>query len=142
MTETATAWSATVPGTTSVGNLRRNKPFQPQTRLRNEHQFKLIWQSGINEVGRLMVLRALPAPDGQVRIAIVTSRRFSPRAVVRNRARRLLREACRQLFPELSPWWIVFLPRTNLKASVIHAVVPEARWLLGQAGIITEPPKP
>jgi len=66
-------------------------------------------------------------PDGQRRAAFLLSRRFDHNAVVRNRARRLLREVFRLLFPELPPVWMLFIPRQAIKEAKMQDVLSEAR---------------
>ena len=49
-----------------------------------------------------------------VKCGIICSRKFDKRAVRRNRARRLLREAFRQISEELPPMGIILIPRREI----------------------------
>jgi len=132
-----------VPGVVGVGTavcaptLRRWRPFTAETRLRNARQLQCVRENGTQETGRYLLVRAIASsPDGHPRLAIVISRRFSGKAVIRNRARRLLREAYRQLFPALRPAWILIVPRQAIKGRMFQDVQPEVRQLFRRAGLL------
>ncbi|OGV75405.1 MAG: hypothetical protein A3K19_12840 [Lentisphaerae bacterium RIFOXYB12_FULL_65_16] len=65
---------------------------------------------------------------------MVISRRYSLRAVDRNRARRLLREAYRVLFPRLLPAWLVLIPRHGIRRVKLSPVLAELEHLLNGLG--------
>ena len=107
------------------------KPFTRETRLRNSAQLRQVREQGEKMVGRLMMIRVLsPAPDQQLQTAIIISRHFSTKAVLRNRARRLFREAVRELFPELGVCWVTITPRQYIKGKMAPVVAAELRKLL------------
>ncbi len=110
---------------------RARKPFTRETRLRNSAQLQLVRGQGEKMVGRLMMVRVLsPAPDQQLKTAIIISRHFSTKAVLRNRARRLFREALRELFPALGCCWVTVTPRQYIKGRKEQEVAVELRKLL------------
>ena len=113
-----------------------DRPFTRATRLRTQAQFSVVREAGASAVGRMLVIRALPAADQQRRAAIIISRRFSLRAVDRNRARRLLKEAVRPLFPAFPLMWVTLIPRQAIKGRTIHEVRPEVTRLLRQLGLL------
>ncbi len=112
------------------------RPFTRDTRLRNHRDLQRIRDSGRDMVGTTLVLKAMAAPDGHPRLAILLSRRFCTKAVVRNRARRLLRECYRRLFGELSPAWVLFIPRQGIRGKTIHEVFPEVIRLFVRHGLL------
>ena len=99
------------------------------SRLRTRHQLSYVRTRGLSRSGKRCVVCAVEPCDGRARLAITVSRRYSRKAVSRNRARRLLREAYRRLFPELKPAWIVLLPRRHMQGARLDDVLPELRRL-------------
>ncbi len=104
----------------------RKRVFSSETRLRRHADFQYIRQRGRKAVGRYCVIRCIaPPPDGCRRVGFVISRHYSPRAVVRNRARRLFRESYRQFLPLLSDCWLEFRPRAFMRRGIKCQVVGE-----------------
>jgi ribonuclease P protein component len=95
--------------------------------------------SGRSRAGRLCVAIVAPAADGQRRVAFVISRRYSRKAVVRNRARRLFREAYRRLLPGLADGWLLFLPRHYMQQAKMQDVLAELQGHLRALGYWAEP---
>ena len=63
--------------------------------LTKKHEFHEVYEHGAKNVGRLLVVYLLPADD--MARAVVASKKIG-NAVKRNRAKRLLREAFREVF--------------------------------------------
>lgn len=114
---------------------RPRHPFLPEARLRTAARFRRT-REGNSAARRLLVVRAIPAPDGCFRAGIVISRRYDRLAVQRNRARRLLREGLRLLYPRLRPGWFLFLPRQPLHTARMPAVRDELASALRQLGFL------
>ena len=107
-----------------------------QRRLRLRSEFEYVKKAGRKAVGRYLVLQAAPARDGLGRWAIVVSRYFSPRAVDRNRARRIIRVAFREALTDSEqPEWLVIRPRQPIKSAKSQQVARELRHLLRRLGI-------
>lgn len=70
--------------------------FRPAQRLRKAAEFDRVFRQGVRLDGALFVLIAAPNHGPQDRLGLAVSRRVGG-AVVRNRARRLLRESFRRL---------------------------------------------
>ncbi len=86
-------------------------------RLRRPQDFRGVWNCGQSWVHPLFVLYSAPNALQISRIGITASRKIG-NAVHRNRARRLLREAMRHLYPHLASGWdLVLVARTALSAS-------------------------
>ncbi|MFO7820631.1 MAG: ribonuclease P protein component, partial [Lentisphaeria bacterium] len=116
-------------GVTSLSR-GKQKADRKHRRLTLHSEFRQVKKIGSKRVSRLLVVQVLKAPDGNFRQAIVISKYFSRKAVVRNRARRLLRTALTQLCPEFScPVWIVLRPRQPLKSVKAQDVVEDLQRL-------------
>ena len=63
------------------------------------------------------------------RAAFLISRRYSLKAVERNRARRLFREAFRQIYDRLPPVWMILVPRQRMKNAKLDDVMEDIRQL-------------
>jgi len=70
--------------------------FRPSQRLRKKAQFDRVFRRGARLDGRLFTLLVAANGGSQDRLGLAVSRRVGD-AVVRNRARRLLRESFRRL---------------------------------------------
>ncbi|HQC53873.1 MAG TPA: ribonuclease P protein component [Lentisphaeria bacterium] len=115
---------------------RRHPAFGRDARLRAKWQFDAMRASADKQVGKFCVLIALKTPpDSQRRAAFSISRRYSPLAVTRNRARRLFRETYRQLYPALPPVWLLFIPRHTLKKAKLADVVGDVLGLVERLGL-------
>ena len=82
--------------------------------------------------------RPLPmSPGSQTRIGISVSQKVSKRAVVRNRIKRQLRAACRQLLPQLQPGWdVVIVVRAAALQCDYHQFLQQLEQLLTDAGML------
>lgn len=81
----------------------------------------------------------VPPPDDGRRFGVIISRKFSRLAVVRNRARRLMRETYRQLLPELRPVWFLLIPRHRMIGVKCQVVYAEVRRLSVELGVLIGP---
>lgn len=124
----------------AVAHSSNEKVFSPATRIRCKRDFDYVKASGNTAVGRFSVVQAAEPAVGGRRVAIVVSRYYSGKAVVRNRARRLLREAYRSLLPSLVDAWIVLRPRAQLKHQRCQQVVADLRQSLLKLGLLREEP--
>ncbi|MGQ4645734.1 ribonuclease P protein component [Lyngbya aestuarii] len=92
-------------------------------RLRHRRDFQAVYQRGIRRSGRYLTLRGLMRPvalgasspktpliktqnnKSSTQIGISISQKVSKKAVIRNRIKRQIRAAIKQLLPRLSPDW-------------------------------------
>lgn len=83
-----------VPGTPPLTG-QPNAPFLRSARLLLSRDFKKVFDQQTNIVGKYMVIWVGDGEGDGLRLGVVASKRTFRRAVDRNRAKRLLREAFR-----------------------------------------------
>ena len=105
-------------------------------RLRKDSQFSIVYSQGRTWASNLVVLKALPNNLGWNRYGFVTSKRVG-KAVVRNRVRRLLREAARSI-PAEQGWDIILIARTRSAGASYREIDYTIRGLLLRSGILKE----
>lgn len=115
-------------------------------RLTKGEDFLRVREQGKRWRGKWCVLNAAPAPsnEAQTRIGYIASKSLG-NAVHRNRARRLMREATRQLSDTIPNGWdIVLIAQTSIFADKTHKVRmqhlrDDLLWLLNKANIRKPP---
>lgn len=85
-------------------------------KLKRKSEFDEVKASGLKWNDTLFTFLAAPSSgeEKEPRCGIICSRRFHKRAVVRNRARRILWEAFRLTKENIPPCWIVMIPRRKI----------------------------
>ena len=109
-------------------------------RLAERQHFKQVYQYGTRLSSPHLILRALAEqkkPSLPPRLGISVSQKVSKKAVVRNRIKRQIRSAFRQLLPCLSPGWkmVVVVKSTAVECKYEH-YLRELKQLLVKAKII------
>jgi ribonuclease P protein component len=126
-------------------------------RLKSRHDFTAVYQRGIRRGSANLSLRALrrpissplrqgqptpiagmpPSVPGRPKIGISISRKVSKRAVVRNRIKRQLRAALRQLMPRIKDaWWIVIGVKVTAVECDYWQILQELEQLLVKAEVL------
>ena len=120
-----------MPEITASNQKRKNSAFGKQARLTCNHDIELVKKGGISKTGKFCVLVVLKTPpDGQRRVAFLISRRYARLAVRRNRARRLFRHVFQQIYDEISPLWVLMIPRWKMNEAKMPEVLEEVRRMM------------
>lgn len=106
-------------------------------RLRAPREFARLKTQGKRLAVGCLLLNWSPAPDsGRSRVGVITSKRIG-HAVLRNRARRVLREAFRRFQHELAgPTDLVLVARNSIVGREQAAVDRDYREALRRAGLL------
>jgi ribonuclease P protein component len=113
-----------------------------QNRLRTRQDFSNVYQKGIRLNRFALGLRAYQhSADAQeqqpLRVGISISSKVSKRAVVRNRIKRQLRSALRQLLPKLKNGWdLVIVVYPNAVQCDYSEFLQQLKQLLAQTEIL------
>jgi ribonuclease P protein component len=110
-------------------------------RLRTRQDFQLLFDQNRSFRGTYLVLLTRSNGLDRARCAFVASKRTGG-AVVRNRCRRILREAYRQVRPQalIRGWDIALIARPPCKNAFSRDIVEELVKLYAEAGLLRTPP--
>lgn len=94
---------------------RKSRGFGPDRRLRLSEDFEKLMKEGTRRRSAGFVFFFLPRSDGPARLGILISRRHAARASDRNRIKRCIREAFRQVHADIAPVDLLVRPPPGLK---------------------------
>ncbi len=104
--------------------------------IKQNYEFRRAYHKGRSFVSPYLVVYCFKKKYGGVKVGITSGKKIG-KAVARNRARRVIREAFRSMYPEVrGNWDIIFVARTATvyKKSTEIAVV--MRKQLKEAGVL------
>jgi ribonuclease P protein component len=114
-----------------------------QHRLKKRRDFQAVYRQGIRRAGKHLILRALELPlTGETSISptlvgISISQKVSKKAVIRNRIKRQIRAAIRELLPIMANGWhIVIVVKSEATECQYEHFGQELKHLLSRANII------
>jgi ribonuclease P protein component len=102
--------------------------MERRIRLRRTSDVQRVYREGRSWRHPLLVLVARPNGLNLSRVGIAASRKLGG-AVARNRAKRLLREAARHLYPQLKAGWDVML---IARSKILESKEPQVEKALAQ----------
>jgi ribonuclease P protein component len=103
-------------------------------RLKEKRQFQAVYRRGRSWSNRQMALHILSRPTAEKRFGFVVGKKLGG-AVQRNRVRRLLREACRALAPNVAPGVdVVIVGRAEAAQALLMDLVRGMQSLFERSG--------
>jgi ribonuclease P protein component len=113
------------------------RPGAPAGRLKKRREFLRAASRGKRAARPGLVLQAVSGEPGQVRVGFTVTKKVG-NAVVRNRARRRLKEAVRLSLPtdEAAGWDLVLIGRDGTGKRPFQKLIEDLRGALRQAGVV------
>ena len=105
--------------------------------LHLKSEFDFVKVNGRKFVGRYMLLIVAPANDQQIRFGVICGKRYSKRAVKRNRARRLIKESFRLIKNGVETSHCLFITRQKMKNAKLPEIQKEMIRLLRNATLLS-----
>lgn len=118
-----------------------DRRFSRNRHIRNGSAFREALRQRVAFVGKLMVLRLYRGSESDRRLGVIASKRTFRRAVDRNRAKRLIREAFRLHRSELKGRTdLVIVARRRILDVGLESVVQEFLALTNKARLLEDRP--
>lgn len=105
--------------------------------IKRDFEFRRAYNKGKSYVSPVLVVYAIKRRQPCVRIGITTGKKVG-NAVRRSRARRVIREAYRNLIPQDAAGWdVIFVARTRTALVKEQDIEASMKELLTKAGVIS-----
>jgi ribonuclease P protein component len=110
---------------------RRSLPRACQ--MRRQKEYARVYSTGVRARGQLILVVAAPGDNPlMARMGLSVGRKFNKSAVIRNRARRVMREAFRLERANLPALNLILIPVARDRKLTTNAVAPELRRLVAK----------
>lgn len=100
--------------------------------MRLNRDIRFVRDKGRVVKGKYLVVQVAEARDASDKVSIIVSRRFSKKAVQRNRAKRLIREALRTISESDKEKWMILRPRQYILNAKSQDVANELSKVLNR----------
>ncbi len=106
------------------------------SRLKRRSDFGRVYGKGRSYVTDLIVVYVLPSRSKSTRVGFSVSKKLG-KSVVRNRIKRLLREAMRELVPDIAPGFdLVIVARQRVGGATLAEIEHALQELLRKSGVM------
>jgi ribonuclease P protein component len=101
--------------------------------MRRQKEYARVYSTGVRARGQLILVVAAPGDNPlMARMGLSVGRKFNKSAVIRNRARRVMREAFRLERANLPALNLILIPVARDRKLTTNAVAPELRRLVAK----------
>lgn len=109
-----------------------------EKRLVKKRDYDRVYQKGKRVHSEKFNISFLPNRSNLTRVGIVVGKKFSKKAVERNRAKRLCREAVRELGSKIQPGYdvVIFVKKVDLTTTKTSDIRQEIGKLLERGGLL------
>jgi ribonuclease P protein component len=105
-----------------------------KNRLTKREDFSLVYARGAYAMSDSVAIKYLPSGNAQTRIGFSVGKNFSKKATVRNRIKRLLRQASRMHIESLKPGFdVVIMPKPDFKPIEFKKIVEILKQIFAKA---------
>jgi ribonuclease P protein component len=111
-----------------------SQTLPPARRIRRRGEFQRVFDAGRRAHGRYLTIIATPAAGTASRLGIVASRKLGG-AVVRNRAKRLIRQVFRTEDGPAVPADLVIIPKASVTKAKTALVASDYQTALKRLGL-------
>ena len=104
--------------------------------LKENRDFRRLYARGRSYASPILVVYVMKNRNKQVRIGITTGKKIG-KAVLRNRARRIIRQACYEIADSVKPGYdLVFVARTKTPFVKSYDILRSMKKELKEAGVL------